>query len=768
MAPTSIPGEVRPDRVVRTVCSPNCSGTCGVNAFVKDDRILKIEPAAYPEPGFERICLKGIAMAMQRVHHPDRLTRPLRRVGARGEGRFEPISWDEALGTIARELERIGREHGPEACAWMTMSGNYGFKATTSPDRIANCLGGTILTHGGMMGDLSCAMGYLPVLGVGSTCNDLADLPLARYVLIFGRNVADTDHSEMRFLFDAMDSGARVVMVDPRFSRTAAKADEWVSPRAGTDGALVLGMINAVIEAGLHDEEFLRRHSNAPFIVRGDTGALLRERDYGLGGGEGFLVWDAVAGEPVAAGATGQPVLEMEADLTLRDGSRVRCRTAWCAMRSAWAAWTPELAADICEVPATTIRRIALEYARATPAWIWAGAGPQRYVNGHLTHRAYVTLAAITGNIGKPYAGVNCLDGAHMRLTFNAPQEWVAPGGRRGRMLPGVHLHEIIASGAPWPLKSLWLTAYGFASQSPNFSRFVAEALPRLELFVVTEQLMTEAARYADLVLPCVSYYEDDMDLVAGGENWFLQLRRRAIPPVGESRNDYDIFRGVAERLGVGEHWQMDDEAICRFVLTNHADPAIRAVDFEALKRDGAVRVEIPRPHVPFGDLRFPTPSGRVELYTEGLRQFGQAVLVYEEPLESARSAAAERYPLTMVSPKHVHSTHSQHTMLPWIRELLPEPRLEINPRDALARDIADGDPVRIWNDRGAVRTRATVTDAVRPGLVSVPQGFWPGHFIAGHPAELGHIVRSPAQEAIIETNYPVWDVLVQVAREQP
>lgn len=753
------------DRVVRTVCSPNCSGTCGVLAYVRDDRIAKIEPAPYLEPGFERICLKGIAMAMQRIHHPDRLTHPLRRRGARGSGDFERISWDDAYELLVRELDRIAAQHGERSRAWMTMSGNYGFKATTSPERIANQLGGTVFTHGGMMGDLSCAMGYLPLLGVGSSCNDLADLHHARYVLIFGRNVADTDHSEMRFLFDAMDAGAHVVMVDPRHSRTAAKADEWIAPRPGTDAALVLGMIHEIVERKLHDASYLLRHTNAPFLVRDDTRALLRAGDLWPGQGDGYVVLcsDGSRAEPLEP--AGASVLEGQVTVTLADGSTVRARTGWTIMREQWRQYAPERAARICDVPAAVIRRLAQEYATSSPAWIWTGAGPQRYHNGHRTHRAYVTLAAITGNVGKPYAGVNTLDGAYMRLGFNAPREWVEPGGARGHVLSGVHMQQIIASGEPYPVKSLWLTSYGFASQSPNFSRFVRDSLPQLDLFVVTEQLMTDAARHADLVLPCVSYYEDDMDLVGSGESWWVQLRRRAIPPVGESKNDYEIFRGLAERMGRGEHWRMDDEAICRFVLERHADPAIRAISWPQLLADGVSRVEIPRPHVPFGDMRFPTPSGRIELYTEQLARFGEEILAYAEPLEGARSALAQRFPLTLLSPKHVHSTHSQHTMLPWIREVLPDPLLDIHPDDAALRGIDDGDPVRIHNDRGAFETRAHVTEAVRPGVVSVPQGFWRAHFRAGHPAELGQIARSEVQEAIIETNYPVWDVLVQVER---
>jgi len=749
-----------PDRIVRTVCSPNCSGTCGVNAFVKDDRILKIEPASFPEPGWERICLKGIAMAMQRIDHPDRLRWPLKRDGPRGSGRWRRVGWDEALDEIAARLGETAASHGSRANAWMTMSGNYGIKACTVPERIANSLGGTVMSHDGMMGDLNCAMGFLPLLGAGFACNDLADLPKASLILIFGRNPADTDHSEMRFLFDAIEAGARVVVVDPRFSRTAAKADQWVSPRPGTDSALVIGMIRVMIDEGLIDQAYVARHTNAPFLVHPATGALLKTTDVDAAAPADYLVCDG-DGTVRAASQCDGPRLRGEVPLSLNAGESVVARTAFDHMLDAWAAFTPARVAAICEIPAATVEQLARDYAAADRAWLWCGAGPQRYHHGHLVHRAYVTLAALAGNIGKPYAGVNTLDGAHMRFTFNAPQSWTAPGGKRGGHLPGIHLHEIIASQTPYPVRSLWISSYGLGTQSPGFDRFVREALPKLDLFVVTEQLMTGAAEHADFVLPCVSYYEEEMDLVAGGEHWFLQLRQRAIQPIGEARNDYEIFAALAERMGEGADWALSNEAACRFILDQHSDPLFRAVEWELLRTDGAVRIDIPRPHVPFGDLRFNTPSGRIELYTEAFVAQGEAVLTHKEPLEGRDP----RFPLMLISPKHVHSTHSQHTMLPWIREHRPDPLLELNPLDAHPRGIGDGDEVRVWNDRGSFTVTASLNEAVKPGMATVPQGYWRKHFRSGHFSDLGQVVRNAVQEAVIETNYPVWDVAVEVER---
>jgi len=345
------------------------------------------------------------------------------------------------------------------------------------------------------------------------------------------------------------------------------------------------------------------------------------------------------------------------------------------------------------------------------------------------------------------------------------PEQWVAPGGRRGQSLPGTRLLDIIANADPYPIKSLWASSIGLATQTPFFKRFVQEALPKLDLFAVTEQVMTDAAQYADIVLPCVSSYEDDWDLIGGAENWFVQLRRRAVPPLGESRNDIDIFKGVAGRLGHGAHWQIDPEQSCRDFLAQHPDPRLQAVDWEVLRRDGVARVPVPRPYTPFQDLRFPTPSGRIELYQEGFVGAGEAVLDYKGPLEDVDDAATA-HRLRFITYKHVHSTHSQHTILPAIQELMGEPRLEMSPGDAESRGIEDNDWVAVFNDRGRFIARAVRTHAVRPGTVALPQGFWKRHFKEGHPSDLGHIPDNAVQSRVWETNYPIWDVLCDVRKE--
>jgi len=753
------------DRVVRTVCSPNCLGTCGVNAFVRNDRIVKLEPASFPDPGFERICLRGIAMATQRLHHPDRLTHPLIRAGERGSGQWRKVTWDEAYDYMVERLTRVAREYGWQANAWLKGSGNYGYRASTAMKRLANDLGGTTFTFAALTGDFAGMAGFQSILGSFGSANDISEVGGARYVLSVGRNVADTAHSEMHFLFDAMENGTKFVMIDPRFTRSAAKADEWLAPRPGTDVALALGMIHVVVSEGLLREDYLRAHTNAPFLVDRASKAIVRQHHLRQGGGDEPVVWDTAAHRPVGLSRAQAPALRGSFEFPGADGRTIAARTAFDANWEVWRAFTPEHAASICDVPAAQIRHTALEYARADPAWIWFGLGPQRYHHGHTVARAWVTLATLCGNMGKPYAGVNMYDAPNLALAMIPHRQWLEPEGRRGPGLPGTRLVESIAAGDPYPIKTLWIGAYGFATQGPMYKRFLAEALPKLEMYAVTEQMMTPACEYADIILPCVSYYEDDWDFVGGGENWYMQLRRQAVPPIGESRNDFTICKGLAERINGGAAWQMAAEDSCRQILATHPDPRISAVDWETLRRDGVARVVVERPYTPYRDMKFNTPSGRIELYQEQFIDLGEETLGFKEQIEGQRGALAKTYPLILISYKHVHSTHSQHLMLPYIREQLPEPRLDIAAEDAQARGIGEGDFVEVCNGRGRFVLRATISPTVRPGTVAVPQGWWQRDFRAGHPSDLGHIPKSEAQDRFAETNYPNWDVLCDVRR---
>ncbi len=749
--------------MVRTVCSPDCTGTCGVNAFVKDGRLIKLEPASYPDPRFERICLKGIAMATQRLHHPDRLTHPLIRAGARGEGKWRRVSWKEAYAYIGERLNRNIEKYGARSNAWINSGANYGYRAMTSSKRVANCLGGTHFTTMAVSSDWAGYIGYFSILGDYGRANDISEVTGARYLISAGRNMADTAHSEMHFLFDAMENGTKFVMIDPRFSRSAAKADEWVPIRPGTDTALVMGMINVIVTDGLMKSDYAVRHSNAPFLVRSDNRAMLRARDLSEDGGDAYMVWDEAIQRVSTVSDATAPRLMSRCVVTGVDGAQIECRTAFDALWEGLSDFTPEHASSVCGVPAEQIRRIAREYATTEPAWIWLGQGSQRYHHGHITFRAWITLASLCGNIGKPYAGASLLDGPLFTMFKTPAPDWLSPGGKEGHSLPGSRLMQTLVDDDPYPVRSLWTAATGFATQTPFFARFVKEALPRLELFVVSEQMMTGAAEYADVVLPCVSYFEDDWDLVGSAESWFMQLRRRAVDPVGESRNDFDIYGGLCEHLGIGEDWRMTPEESCRQLIDTHPAPIINGLDWDTLCRDGIVSLPVERPYTPYRDMKFNTPSGRIELYQEQFADLGEEILVYKEPLEGARSPGADKYPFQLISYKHVHTAHGTHVMLPLIQEVLPGPRVEIAVTDAERIGITEDDLVEVFNERGSFQARATITNALQPGVLGLAQGWWKKHFHAGHPSTLGHVPVNAVQSRVIETNVPLWDIHCQI-----
>jgi anaerobic selenocysteine-containing dehydrogenase len=325
------PGAVKPDRIVRSVCSPNCTGSCGINVHVKDGKMLKVEPAEFPDPRYRRICLKGISMAMQRVDHEGRIRYPMLRKGERGGGSWQRLSWDDAFDYVAGKLDGIAKRYGPESNAWISMTGNYGILSMMLSSRVANSLGGTAFSNLGIMGDLGANMGFLPTLGVHQESNEWPDIVGSKLIILFGKNIADTAHSDIHFMFEAMEKGARVVSIDPRFSRTSTKADQWIPIRPGTDGALMLALCHELIRLGLYDRDFVARYSNAGHLVNIDPDS----DSHGMTvGGEGIahmnpfrqhnqLWWDRHTGKPVV-NHSGDSDPQLFGSFRLHDGTPVK------------------------------------------------------------------------------------------------------------------------------------------------------------------------------------------------------------------------------------------------------------------------------------------------------------------------------------------------------------------------------------------------------------------------------------------------------------
>ncbi|WP_449315335.1 molybdopterin-containing oxidoreductase family protein [Rubneribacter sp.] len=774
------------DKIVRTVCAPNCVGSCGINAYVKDDVIVKVEPADFPDNAYHRICLRGVSNALQRVYSPDRVKYPMRRTGERGSGEFERISWEEAIDLIYEKMQHNMDTYGPTANAFLGMTGNYGVFPQIIDSLLAMTYDGTSFTNFGIMGDNACNMGFLPTLGVQQDGSSWEDLIGSKAIIMFGCNYAETNMQEMHFIFDAQEAGSKLVVVDPRFSRTAAKADKWVPIRPGTDAALALGMMNWIVANNRHDEDYIRTCTNGAFLVDLATKKLVRL-------GEDYAVWDEAAGKAVPVAAlpddakpaypsvrvSGEVPKEAEVPQTAAltgsyevevDGRTVSAKPAFQLLVESLEAYSPEVASEICEVPADDIVALADLYTTETPACLRVSQGTNRYWNGHLPTRALIQMAAITGNIGKPHANVNWAGGSLMRILFSlGPTAVTTREGHASTSLPGSQWYDIVASQDPYPVKLLWTHNYGWGTQGPDRNRMEREVLPQLDFIIVSDSIMTPGAQYADLVLPVTSYYEEPFEIVAAWSSMYVQVREQAISPMFEAKTDYQVAQMLAERFGILEEteWRLDIEEYGRdHILKESVTPEFAEIDFDELMEKKVVRANFPENYVAFESMRFATPSGKIELYTEDLTEFGEELACHYEPLEGNRSPAAATYPLTFMNCRTVYTTHSQHVQLPWIREVAPEPRLEMAPADAEARGIATGDVVEVFNDRGSYKVKALVTPEIKPGCLNQRQGWWPKDFPENtHYSALIQMTLNPAQDAISETNFAPYDNLVEVRK---
>ena len=725
-------------KVTRTVCGIVDGVRCGILAHVKDGVLVKVEPADFPDPRFRHICAKALC-STKLVYHPDRLKYPLKRVGKRGEGKWQRISWDEALDTIANRLGEIRGKYGNESLAWAIEVMPY--------IRLASALEATMINpigFGDAAGPCADQVSYGTQYGHLYTF----DFEAPGMCVLWGANQAETRPYYWRRIRDAKESGARLVAIDPRYTSSASKADEYISIRPGTDGALILGMLNVILDRGLEDRQFISEHTVGPFLVRSDNGLLLRERDIASEGSDKYIVWDTQANRPV--------VYDVDSTTPSLYGmyqvAGIECKPSFQLLSELAGQHPPQKASEISEVPPDTITRLAVEFATRKPVASYRSMGLQRTFHGDLSWRSVTTLAAVTGNIN-----LQGYSEGYRRFLFNGGT--ILYGDHFPRPMPLLQAYEAIINGEPYPIKALWLAGHNFMNQNPDNNRILRELVPALEFIVVADMFMTASAQHADIVLPTSSYYEytdllPPLDILSP----YIQLQQKVIEPLYDSKPDRDIVNELGLKMGLGEDFVLSaEEYVDRVLSSGH--PSMEGVTLEKLKQ-GPVEV------APYNVSGFRTPSGRIEFYSEQMKEFGQELPVYIEPIESVRQLQAEKYPISYLSTHTKYGNHSLLANVSWLREIDPEPLLEINPSDAKKRGIADGDTVVTFNDRGKVKLKARTHDGVRPGAVNINEGWWHHHFAEGSYQALTHATINPAQMAVFEPNSAMYDNLVEVKKD--
>ena len=756
------------DKVVRTTCSPNCTGSCGQLAFVRDGKIVKIQQAAdYPDPVYSpRGCMKGLSFHLH-IYGPDRIQRPMIRTGERGSGEFEEVSWDEALDHIAGELQRIGETYGYDSIHVFGQVPGSGYVQKGANYRAAAVLGMSHGTSFDYNGDLP--MGMPITFGVQNAEHEAKDWANAKFLLLVGANPLETRIPDAHFIFDAAAQGARIVVVDPVFSSTASKADTWVQLQSGTDAAFALGMAHVLLRDGLWKPEFVRTYTDGPLLVREDTGTRLREADIVAGGAaDRFVVWDQAAEGPAVVGIDklGMPAgveaaLEGSYEVALAGGGKVAVRPGFDHVQAEVTRWSPEAASAVTGVDAAMIEKVARAYAAESPAAILMGGGSNHWYHGDLTGRAYALLAVLSGNIGNSGGGFSVYVGQYKVRVAAAP--WNFPDDIHPPIVSTIYWvngpTETMHESVPYPasgFKALFLTFSNFLVQSPNLNQ-VYDRLKEMELVVVVDPQMTETAKMADVVLPATTWYEKS-DLTATPLHPFLQLQQPAIEPVGESKSELWIWSELVKRIDPKawatyfEGWD-ETKAIETILAAGDIEGGpTEGITLEQL-REGPVRLRVPDPDIPFlAQIRdrapFPPPSPpspieatevflptrRIELYKEEARflELGEQVVTHKDPYDDGVHNAAE-YPLRLLSPHSKWRIHSTYSNNAWLSEIHGDkPQVLLHPQDAAARGIADGDEIEVANTRGSLKAWAHVSDAAGIGTATLPEGWWHRYFIEG------------------------------------
>lgn len=657
------------EKVVKSTCGI-CQIGCSILVHLEGDQVVRVE--GDPEGPLNKgvLCPKGLA-SLEYLYHPERLRQPLKRVGERGEGKWQPIGWEEALDIVAQGLGQAKDKYGPESVVFAGGSFKGGFQGVYL-HRLANVFGSPNVAGTGHV----C---FIPRNNASKLTYGFYAIPDFEYppscIVLWGKNLAENLPHVHRRLIRAVGQGAKLLVVNPTPVSGAEEADLWLKPRPGSDLALALGMINVIISEGLYDRDF---------VVQWTVGFN-----------------------------------ELEAHV--RD-------------------YSPERVAEITWVPLELIRQAARLYATSKPACLHWGNAIDHGVNSFQTARALCILRAITGNLETPGGDLRWSPppvdplSAELTLADKLPSEAQQRGLAVQRGLLPMFSQALpqdviraIRRGDPYPIKALYvqgcnpLLTYSHAQEAQR-------ALLKLDFLAVADMFLTPTAALADVVLPVATYLEFN-GIVAPPYSMPVALVQQKVTRIGECRSDYEILSDLARRLGVGEYFWDTEEQCLDFILK----PA--GITFEEFRRIGVLRGS--KRYRSYRSEGFSTPSGKVELHSSQLREWGFDPLpIYSEPPETPYSAPelAGKYPLVFTSGKRGCYRHSGGRQIASLRGTYPEPVVRIHPQTAGKLGIAEGDWVYIETRRGRIKQRVKLEPKLDPRVIEVDYAWW---FPERGPSEL-------------------------------
>lgn len=741
-------------------------------AEVENGQIRAITQASdYPEQEYNpRGCLKGLSY-INLIYGPDRLKKPLIRTGAPGKGEFREVSWNEALDYAATKLKEIAAKYGPESIGFIFQVGGTGYVQKGAFVALSTLAGWNIHHPYDMNGDLPTF--YPMTFGVQSEEAEPLEWLNSRYIAVFGSNIMVTRLPDAHFLVEARNKGAKLVVFDPNFSATAAKADEFVPVKASSDAAVGLGIARVIIEEKLYDDAFLTTYTDMPLLIREDNHKRLKAEDVqGLSKPadvpayrEAYVAYNGqfLAVHPEKFDLPENVILEGEVEVTLKDGNKIMAKPSFQLLKESLNNYTPDKVETMSGVPKDTLVRLAREMAAAKPLHVVYGASNYQWYHGDLKGRAIALIPVLTGNIGQSGGGISTYAGQY-KIRMNLAKWWV-PQGKAQKWLPWLYvLHGPTKTmKAKYPangLKAL-ITGWGNPFDQHNMANKLREMKEKGELeFVMTMDIqMTTSGKYSDVVLPVCSWYEKT-ELTATPVHPYLQLQQPAIKPIGEAHSELWIARELAKRLNpeFENHYfpSLDENTAAEKViemLLAGGGPNVAGITLDQLKK-GPVRFKSAAPgnrQIPFYEqIHFKKPfpplslpakieqtgqflkSGRIEFYKDedAFLEAGESLPVHKPPFEESEyalnPATREKYEFAYITRNSLYRVHSNHSNNVWMNELQDgKPRVWLNPEDAKAKGIRQGDYVEVYNDRGKVHGYAILDPGNGRNCVVFEQGWW-------------------------------------------
>ncbi len=688
------------EKVVRsTMWSAGCGshGGCGAEVYVKDGRVTRVEGDKNHPHNQGRLCAKGLAIP-QYMYHPDRVTHPLKRAGERGEGKWERITWDEAYDTIEKKLKDIREKHGAESVIFCQGTGRdiggpitFLMYAYGSPNWVQVGLAGHAC-YTPRLGAMFATQGCYSVLDASQFLEKRYEDPQwqpPKYIIVWAQNPTAGCHDGFygHWIVDCMQRGSKLIVVDPRVTWYASRSVVHLQNRPGTDGALALGMLNVIINEGIYDKEFVEKWTF------------------------GF------------------------------DELKERVQQ-----------YPPVKVSEITWVPKEKIIEAARLFATNKPSAIQWGEPVDAMPEGSVVSQAINQIWAITGNIDNPGGnviavpshGVTTYPFSSAELTGLYGEELVKKLNEkrigandypmiknfRGWGQPDV-LIEQMETGKPYPIKAAWIQTSNIIGGQAADTRRHYNAMKKLDFIVCVDLFQNSTSMaLADIFLPAASFTEKE-----SFRSWWAPLcvTVKAVE-VEECKSDWEINLEMAQRLATTpiQYKTVRELIDDRLKVSN--------TDFEKLSKRGSWEYPPEGPTKPYyryergllrkdGQPGFDTPTGKVELYSKKYEEWGLDPLpYYEEPAESPviTPELYKEYPLILTTGRRSPVFfHSEHRMIPWLREIDPDPTVEIHPHAAKELGIVNGEWVYIENPRARVKFKAKVTPTGLPQILSAAHGWW-------------------------------------------